>query len=63
MKYLVILLAIIGFANFTVINKSAFRAMSKTILTEKGKNIPSRLYNDLTTHHWRFILGKTRKKR
>jgi hypothetical protein len=60
MKIVLVILAVIGFANFTVINQSAFRAMAKTILTEKGKNIPSHLYNDLTTHHWRLIPGKKR---
>lgn len=60
MKYVVIFLAVIGVANFTVINRNAFRTMTNTILTQKGKNIPSRLYQDFTSHHWRLIPEKKR---
>lgn len=60
MKYVVIFLAVVGFSNFMIINHEAFSTMTKTVLTQRGKNIPSRLYRDVTSHHWRFTPEKKR---
>lgn len=62
MKYFILFAAVIGFANFTTINHSAFQAMAKTIITQKGKNIPSRLMKNVTEHHWRLI-PKTKEEK
>lgn len=63
MKYVVIALAVIGFASFTTINSDVFAQMGKTIATQRGKNIPVRLLRDVTTHHWKLVPEKKEKKR
>lgn len=62
MKYLVIALAVIGFASFTTINSDVFSQMGKTIATQRGKNIPVRLLRDVTAHHWK-IVPETKKEK